>query len=107
MGKMTKKKRIVKELKKELLNKELDIRYVDDYICREIELEGEEVNDIFHNDSAFYIKEEHSYAYQFKDNYENGDAIDIQFEIVKDEWDGVGLPDREDVIVKITSIEDL
>ncbi|MFT8347345.1 hypothetical protein [Clostridium saccharoperbutylacetonicum] len=105
MSKMTKKKRIVKELKKELFNKELDIRYVDDYICSEIEGEGEEVNGIFYNDSAFYIKEERSYAYQFKDNYEDMDAINIEFEIVKDEWDGIGLPDREDVIVKITNIE--
>lgn len=105
MSKMTKKKRIVKELKKELLDKELDIRYIDKYICREIEGEGEEVHDIFYNDSAFYIKEEHSYAYQFQDNYENGGAINIEFEIVKDEWDGVGLPDKEDVIVKITDID--
>ena len=105
MGKTTKKKRIVKELKKELLNRELDIVYIDNYICREIELEGEEVNDIFYNNSAFYIKEEHSYAYQFKDKWEDVDAIDIGFEIVKDEWDGEGFPGREEVIVKITYID--
>jgi len=105
MGKLTKKRRIVKELKKELLSRELDIRYIDDYICRVIELEGEEVNGIFYNDSAFYIKEEHSYAYQFKDKWEDMDAINIEFEIVEDEWDGVGLPDREDIIVKITNID--
>lgn len=105
MRKLTKKKRIVKELKKELLNKEMDIVDVDNCICRKIELEGEDVYSIFHNDSAYYIKEVKSYAYQFREGWEDVDGIDIGFEIVKDEWNSESHPGNGEVIVKVTYID--
>lgn len=105
MRKLTKKKRIVKELKKEILGKEFSIVDLDNYICKKIELEGEDVSSLFEGDTSYYIRKAKSYAYQFHQGWEDMDGIDIGFEIIKDNWDGESYPDDGEVIVKVTYID--
>lgn len=89
-------KRKVRELKKELLGKELTLLELDNYMQKEIEGTN---NSLFDDENQ--ALEENGWAYQTNSNLENPEGVIICWEIIEDN------ENTFKKLVKVTNIEEI